>query len=394
MDKTIMRTDGVLLTTLQDAVARLVDVARALSTADPDVAIRKPLADVVTATLDAAARSQHSRRAYTTAIAFFVDFLDTERGHLVGAGPGAAWRPFVGKRTGGELVPVSQDTGRKRAEYVYSDAPAAVLRLVDAALLDAFTAHRRSQGDALGTVSLRLTVARDLLAVALRDNVLTTAQATNLRLQPYQSRHKRAWQPVGRRLSKDEVKALRAAVDTNTPKGRRDLAILDLGLYAGLRESEIAGLRMIDLQQQAGRWWLTILGKGEKTRRVKLHDVAYSSLTAWQGAAGLTWHDERPVFCSVGKSGHVNGQPITATDVARVVAFYGYKAGLAPARGEGRLGAHDLRRTAARNAYDNGCPLPLIQALLGHADVSTTMRYIGVDDGDESSPKAVDFVRY
>lgn len=376
----------------RDPVAHLVDAARSLSIADPDVAIRRPLADVVAATLDAAGRSQHTRRAYETALALFVDFLDAERGHLVGAGPGAAWRPFVSKQVNGDRVAVSQDTGRTRATYVYNDAPAAVLRLVDAALVDGYAAHRRAQGDSANTVTTRLAAVKTLLAVALRDGILTTDQATSMGLHPYRTRHRRDVQPVGRRLSKEEVRQLREAVDTSTPKGRRDLAILDLGLYAGLRESEIAGLRMVDVQQHAGRWWVIVRGKGDKTRRVKLHDVAYASLTAWQEAAGLTWHDERPVFYAVHKGGAVGDQPLTATDVGRVVAHYGAAAGLAPRRGQGRLGAHDLRRTCARNAYDHGCPLPLIQALLGHADVATTMRYIGTTD--DGSTGAVDFVRY
>ena len=50
---------------------------------------------------------------------------------------------------------------------------------------------------------------------------------------------------------------------------------------------------------------------------------------------------------------------------------------------------HDLRRTFARNACDNGAPLPAIQRALGHADVSATMAYIGADDSD--SGDAVDF---
>jgi len=79
-------------------------------------------------------------------------------------------------------------------------------------------------------------------------------------------------------------------------------------------------------------------------------------------------------------------------DVGRPVAQYGARAGLAPATGSGRLGAHDLRRTCARNAYDNGATLLQVQQMLGHADPKTTARYIGLDQDDTDT--ATDYVRY
>ncbi|MFC2023117.1 hypothetical protein ACFLT5_00065 [Chloroflexota bacterium] len=94
-----------------------------LSYADPEAAIRWPLAEVVAATLDAHGRSQHSWRAYAAAIALFVDHLDGERGHLAGN-----WRPFVQKRVNGDLQAVTTDTGEQQASYVYDDAPIDVAR--------------------------------------------------------------------------------------------------------------------------------------------------------------------------------------------------------------------------------------------------------------------------
>jgi integrase len=47
---------------------------------------------------------------------------------------------------------------------------------------------------------------------------------------------------------------------------------------------------------------------------------------------------------------------------------------------------HDLRRTYARRLYDDGVPLPAIQANLGHASVDTTLGYIGELDVDQRCP--------
>ena len=62
--------------------------------------------------------------------------------------------------------------------------------------------------------------------------------------------------------------------------------------------------------------------------------------------------------------------------------MYGAVSGIASSEGKNRLSPHDLRRTFGRRAFDNSAPILAIQKAYGHADVSTTMQYIGVDDQD------------
>jgi len=368
---------------LSASLAALDEAARrALSLASPEVALRRPLADLVEATLDAAANSDHTRRSYTTAIGLFLQWLDEVRGHLIPDHLARAWRPFAVATTEG-----------KRAEWHFDGTPAAVLRFVDAAALDAFYAWRVSEGDSPNTAQIRVYAVRTFLSVALRDNVLTLDQAQSMSLKPYRARQRRREKTVGRRLTKKEVRLLRASVGTSTNKGKRDRAILDLMLYAGLRRSEVANLTTSHLRRDQGRWWLVFTGKGEKERRIKMHDVVFQSLSAWSEAASLRWEEDgRPLFVSVDRWDNTQASQIDPSQVTRLVAEYGHLAGLAPASGPSGLSPHDLRRTCARNAYDNGAPLPKIQALLGHADVKTTMRYIGADE--DESDTATDYVRY
>lgn len=372
-DQTLQSTD----------LAALKEVARdAFSISSPEAALRRPLQDLVEATLDAAANSHHTRRSYTTAIGLFLQWLDETHGPLIPDHLAEAWRPFAVTTTDG-----------KRTVWRFDQPPAAVLRLVDAAALDAFRAWRIAEGDSLNSVQLRVCATRTFLSVALRDNVLTPEQARNMSLKPYQPRQKRVNKPVGRRLIPKEVKAFRAAVDTSTHKGKRDLALLDCMFYAGLRRSEVAHLTTDHLRRDQGRWWLVFAGKGEKERKIKMHDVLYRSLAAWSEVAGICWEqDNVPLFSSVDRWDNIRDTQIDPSQVTRLVAEYGHQAGLAPASGSGVLSPHDLRRTCARNAYENGAALPKIQALLGHADVKTTMHYIG-DDEDESDT-ATDYVRY
>ena len=99
-----------------------------------------------------------------------------------------------------------------------------------------------------------------------------------------------------------------------------------------------------------------------------------------------------PIFCNLTKAGKPTGNPLDSSVIGRLVAEYGNRAGLAPLHGENRLAPHDLRRTCARNAYENGAKLPQIQALLGHSDVKTTMIYIGADENPDDT--AIDKISY
>jgi integrase len=101
---------------------------------------------------------------------------------------------------------------------------------------------------------------------------------------------------------------------------------------------------------------------------------------------------EDPLFGNMTKGGRATGHQLNASVIGRLVAEYGYLAGLAPRNGENCLSPHDLRRTCARNAYDNGATIYQVQTMLGHSDPKTTIRYIGALDDDDNT--AVDYVHY
>ncbi len=351
----------------------------ALAPLEAGGAARRPLDGVVKTTLAAAGRSEHTRRTYLTAIGRFLAWLDEERSD--GLGLPETWRPFAACVQDG-----------RRAAWDFGETPAAVLWLVNASALDRWRLAMEAQGLSANTVSTYVYAVRTLLSVALRDGVLEADQARNLSLSPYRARLRRDEKPVGRRLTVQEVRRLRGVVDTTTHKGKRDLAILDCMLYLGLRRSEVAHLRLTDFVQDGGRWWLVLTGKGAKTRRLKVSDVMYRSLADWLDAAGLDWQANRPVFYSVNKGDVIGDTALSPNDVGRLVACYGVRSGLASATGAGRLGAHDLRRTCARNAHDHGAALLKIQQMLGHADPKTTARYIGLEQDDADT--ATDYVRY
>ena len=153
-------------------------------------------------------------------------------------------------------------------------------------------------------------------------------------------------------------------------------------------------MRAIDFRQENGRWWLNLIGKGEKPRRLKVHDTFFKTLSIWLANTALRLGDDTTgaIFVGVNRGGNLTGNQINGSVIGRLVTEYGHEAGLAPASGKNCLSPHDLRRTCARNAYDNKAPLLLIQQMLGHSDPKTTANYIGIHENDDDT--AVDYVRY
>ena len=361
-----------------------------ISATDPRAALKRPIDELVSMTLDAAGRSSKTRRSYVTAVGQFLTYLDAAQGAHIPAELAADWRPFAEAKQEG-----------RQTRWAFRP-PAAVLRLVSPGVLAGFPAWlakgaHRADGEGMSgdSASIRLYAVRSFLSVAFGEGVLTSDQATRLGLKPYRARQRRDRKPVGRRLTVQEARKLRDAPNLVTLKGKRDGALLDCLLYMGLRAEELCNLDLSNFHQDGGRWWLTLTGKGSKTRRLKLPDPVYKSLVMWLTAASLPAIGQGaagPVFLSVNKGGAVSANPLTTGAVSRLVAEYGHAAKLAPASGPGRLSPHDLRRTCARRAYDNGAPLLKVQAMLGHSDVKTTAAYIGAYDDDAET--GTDFVRY
>lgn len=143
----------------------------------------------------------------------------------------------------------------------------------------------------------------------------------------------------------------------------RDQAMVALMAYAGLREAEVVGLRVMDvvLSERKGSV-LVRLGKGEKRRAIPLGKEARRALEMWLRELGSENPDAR-LF--VGKG----GVPLTVRGVQKVVAQLGAASGV-------EVTPHQLRHTAAKRMLDKGTPLTVIQKILGHKKLETTARYV------------------
>ncbi|MBI4643352.1 MAG: tyrosine-type recombinase/integrase [Deltaproteobacteria bacterium] len=152
----------------------------------------------------------------------------------------------------------------------------------------------------------------------------------------------------------------------------RNRVLLRLMYAAGLRVSEVCGLKWRDMQErQEGAGQITIFGKGGKTRVVLLSPETWTEVLALKGEGGA----DAPVFPSRKGKGHLH-----PSQVKRIIQAAAERAGIAAP-----VSPHWLRHAHASHALDRGAPIHLVQATLGHASVATTGRYLHARPEDSSA---------
>jgi integrase/recombinase XerD len=170
-------------------------------------------------------------------------------------------------------------------------------------------------------------------------------------------------------LTRDEIDRLLAAPDVRSPAGRRDRAMLELLYATGLRVSELVGLELndVDLETRV----LVARGKGSKERIVPIGAPAGEAVRAYLDTARgalLRGRRSKDLFVTP------RGGRMTRQGFAKIVDRYARSAGI-----RRRISPHKLRHSFATHLLEGGADLRAVQAMLGHADVSTTQIYTHVD---------------
>lgn len=176
-------------------------------------------------------------------------------------------------------------------------------------------------------------------------------------------------------ISSIELERLRSAPNMKTLKGLRDKAIIELFFSTGLRVSELASLpRDLDLAEGS----FPIRGKGEKMRIVFVSDDAQSALDIYLGERKDM--DDALFVRVANKSGdkslaNKKTLRLTPRSIERMIRQYSIEAGISK-----KVTPHVLRHSFATNLLENGADLRSVQALLGHANITTTQVYTHVSD--------------
>jgi integrase/recombinase XerC len=146
----------------------------------------------------------------------------------------------------------------------------------------------------------------------------------------------------------------------------RDRAIFELLYGCGLRNSELVGTELGDIEEANGV--ILIRGKGKKQRYVPLEGAAADALIAYREARqrvlNLTRKNTRRLFINQ------RGGPLTTRSVGRIVKKIAVSRGLPP-----DVHPHTLRHAFGTHMLMEGADLRATQELLGHERLSTTQKY-------------------
>jgi site-specific recombinase XerD len=247
-------------------------------------------------------------------------------------------------------------------------------------------------GKSPSAINLALAAIRFFVRQAAKLDYLTSERAEKIAsVESVKTRGTR----LGVWLSKAQLETLISAPHTSRFAGSllpfRDQAILATLGGAGLRRSEVANLKVEQIVSRESRWILAdIEGKGGVVRSIPIAAWIKTALDRWLSLALIT---KGFVFCQcpwavrldAPYSAVSNVSLLTNETIRNVVKRYAMKSlGFA-------ISSHDLRRSFAKLARKNGCPLEQIQFSLGHFSINTTQLYTGGETDLVNSPS--DYLR-
>lgn len=170
-------------------------------------------------------------------------------------------------------------------------------------------------------------------------------------------------------LYSDEMVKVLKSISTTTPLGLRNMALLELFYATGMRVSEIANLKLEQIDFELNL--ILVHGKGNKDRYVAFGEEAKTALNNYlvEARKKLLLHktDYGYVFLNS------NGNRITSRGLEYIIKNIFLNAGISAS-----VHPHMLRHTFATQMLNNGADLRTVQELLGHESISTTQIYTHV----------------
>jgi integrase/recombinase XerD len=233
---------------------------------------------------------------------------------------------------------------------------------LDAVIVSTYMVALGKQGLGARSAARHLSAMRGFVRFLLRERAIPTDLCTLVE-RPRTSRR------LPKVLVFEEIARILDAPEREGFRGLRDRALLQVMYAAGLRVSEVVGLKIADVDCQKGI--VSPLGKGQKRRLVPLGEPALDAVDAYLRVRGA--HPRAALSTALFLS--PRGGPLTRQGVWKLLGIY--------ARGVGirkPSSPHKLRHSFATHLLEGGADLRSVQALLGHADISTTEIYTHLAD--------------
>jgi len=247
-------------------------------------------------------------------------------------------------------------------------APSALLlEQLDAALISTFLEHlETTRGNSAETRNIRLAAIRSFFRFLQHREPAAVEQVRRVLAIPFKKTDTRL---VGY-LVQEEMQALLDSPDPSTREGIRDRAMLHLAVCAGLRVSELTGLRLDDLAPQSAS--IRVRGKGRRERALPLWKTTAAALRAWLAIRGLVTSPELFV--------NARGEPFSRWGVAYVLRRHTETAARKCSTLNGKqVSPHVLRHTCAMVVLQATQDIRKVSLWLGHSNLTTTEVYVRAD---------------
>lgn len=176
-------------------------------------------------------------------------------------------------------------------------------------------------------------------------------------------------------FTRQELEIFFSLPDTTGKIGWRDLVLLVVMYASGSRAQEICDLTVKDVaHDNNGNAILTLMGKGEKPRRVKITSDATELLNKYIAYRKIGTQPTRHIFSSQ------RNEQISVVCIEEIFAKYEQAAKDAhPGKFcAGRYTPHVMRHTTATHLIEAGVPLPVVKNILGHASIQSTQIYVEI----------------
>lgn len=227
--------------------------------------------------------------------------------------------------------------------------------------LDRYVAQLHQSGLSGRSIARHLATLRSFYGFLLREGLIDTDPAERLHAP-------KQWRTIPKFLNLEEINKIIEAPEVSRPTGLRDRAMVEMLYAAGLRVSELCRLGVGDIELDLGI--LRVNGKGNKQRLVPAGKSAVKAVEDYLAAARaklLKGRASRYLFVTA------RGGPMTRQSFWKLLRGHARKAGIFR-----DLTPHVLRHSFATHLLEGGADLRSVQAMLGHADISTTQIYTHV----------------
>ncbi|MDD5459398.1 MAG: site-specific tyrosine recombinase XerD [Phycisphaerae bacterium] len=177
------------------------------------------------------------------------------------------------------------------------------------------------------------------------------------------------WQRLPKIAGVEQIKRLLETPDEKGPYYWRDKMAMELLYATGMRASELAVLKVGDVNLNVG--YLRCFGKGSKERVIPMGKSAIAAVESYLSQL-------RPALVKAQSEDFLllsrTGRPMSRIELWRIVKRYAQLAGLGD-----KLSVHTLRHCFATHLLGGGADLRSVQEMLGHVDIGTTQIYTHVD---------------